>query len=364
MKVMILANNDIGLYKFRRELIEALLVNHKVCICLPYGKYVDQLKNMGCRFIACEFDRHGTNVVNEVKLMHFYKNIFRTERPDIVLTYTIKPNVYGGMMCSGLGIPYVTNITGLGTAVENEGMLQRVTLLLYKCGLRKAQHVFFQNQSNADFLSKKVKIKMNSSVLPGSGVNLQQYRVLEFPDGETVDFVFVGRVMKEKGIDQYLDAAQYIRDKYPYTRFHICGMYEQDYKVQIECLENQNVIIYHGLVHDMTEIYKLAQCTIHPSFYPEGLSNVLLESCASGRPIITTDRPGCREVVDDGVNGWIVRQQDSKDLIRKIEQFISMGREQRIAMGIAGRRKVEREFDRNIVIAQYMKEIEKADVRN
>ena len=364
MKVMILANNDIGLYKFRKELIEALLVENKVYICLPYGKYVDDLTGLGCRFVACEFDRHGTNPVSELKLLRFYKNILRAERPDIVLTYTIKPNVYGGMACASLGIPYVVNITGLGTAVENGGVMQRVTLALYKYGLRKAQRVFFQNESNADFLRKAIKLQAESTILPGSGVNLQQYQVLDFPNGETVDFVFIARVMKEKGIDQYLEAAEYIRNKYPYTRFHICGEYEQDYKAKIEELASRGIIVYHGLVDDMASIHSLSQCTIHPTYYPEGLSNVLLESCACGRPIITTDRPGCREVIEDGVNGLLIKQKNSKDLIEKIEKFLAMSREQRMAMGLAGRKKVEKEFDRKIVIEMYMEEIRKANVRN
>ena len=364
MKVMILANNDIGLYKFRKELIEALLVANEVYICLPYGNYVDALIGMGCRFVACEFDRHGTNPVSELKLLRFYKRILGAERPDIVFTYTIKPNVYGGMACASLGIPYVVNITGLGTAVENGGVMQRVTLALYKCGLCKAQRVFFQNESNADFLRKAIKLKTESTILPGSGVNLQQYQVLEFPNGETVDFVFIARVMKEKGIDQYLEAAEYIRNKYPYTRFHICGEYEQDYKAKIEELASNGIIVYHGLVDDMISIHSLSQCTIHPTYYPEGLSNVLLESCACGRPIITTDRPGCREVIEDGVNGLLIKQKNSKDLIEKIEKFLAMSREQRIAMGLAGRKKVEKEFDRKIVIEKYMEEIRKANVRN
>lgn len=360
MRVMILANNDVGLYKFRRELVEALLKEHEVYICLPDGNFVEKLTEMGCKFISCDLlDRHGTNPAKELKLLAWYKKILKEHKPDIVFTYTIKPNVYGGAACAALGIPYVANITGLGTAVENGGLMQKITLTLYRFGLRKAQKVFFQNAENRDFMLSHNVVKGPYDMLPGSGVNLGQYRVWDYPTGETVNFVFIARVMKEKGIDQYLDAAKAIRKTHPETRFHICGFCEQDYRQELENLQNGGVIIYHGLVDDMTAIYKMAACTVHPTYYPEGLSNVLLESAASGRPIITTNRAGCREVVDDGVNGFVVREKDSQDLIEKIEKFLSLPTEERKKMGLAGREKVEREFDRKIVVEKYLAEMDK-----
>lgn len=361
VRVMILANNDVGLYKFRRELVEALLKEHEVYICLPDGGFVEKLTEMGCKFIPCALlDRHGTNPAKELKLLAWYKKVLKDSKPDIVFTYTIKPNVYGGAACAALGIPYVANITGLGTAVENGGLMQKITLTLYRFGLRKAQKVFFQNTENRDFMLTHGVVKGAYDMLPGSGVNLSQYQVWDYPTGDTVDFVFIARVMKEKGIDQYLEAAEVIRRLHLETRFHVCGACEQDYQQELEKLQDQGIIIYHGLVKDMTQIYKMAACTIHPTYYPEGLSNVLLESAASGRPIITTNRAGCREVVDDGVNGFVVREKDSLDLIEKIEKFLSLPIEERKKMGLAGRAKVEREFDRRIVVEKYLEELKRA----
>lgn len=358
MKVMILANNDMGLYKFRKELVEELNKNHEVFICLPYGELVDNLVEMGCIFIPCELlDRHGTNPVKELKLISWYKENLRKYKPDIVFTYTIKPNVYGGYACGKLGIPYVVNVTGLGTAVENGGVMQKITLTLYKAGLKKAQKVFFQNTENRGFMLKHGVVKGSYDMLPGSGVNLDQYTVTEYPNGDTIEFMFISRVMKEKGIDQYLEAAEYIKKKYPQTKFHICGICEKEYEGNLHEFQEKGIIIYHGLVSDIVAMHKKSSCTIHPTYYPEGLSNVLLESCACGRPIITTDRSGCREVVDDGVNGFIVKEKDSKDLIEKIEKFLGMSVNERKAMGLAGRMKVENEFDRKIVIDKYLKEI-------
>lgn len=360
MRVLILANIGLGLYKFRRELLEELVKDNEVFFCIPDDEFVEPIKKVGCQFIDNPLlDRHGTNPVKELKLISFYKKVLRDIKPDIVFTYTIKPNAYGGMACASLGVPYVANVTGFGTSIENGGLMQKVSLTLYKHGLRKAQKVFFQNNENRDFMVKHGVVKGPHDMLPGSGVNLNQYQVFPYPDGDTVDFVFIARVMKEKGIDQYLDAAREIRKRYPETRFHICGFCEQDYEKQLQELNGNGTVIYHGLVSDMTEIYRIASCTVHPTYYPEGLSNVLLESAASGRPLITTDRSGCREVVEDGVNGFVVKQQDSQDLIAKIEKFLNLSIDERKAMGLAGRVKVEKEFDRKVVIQKYLAELQK-----
>lgn len=358
MRVMILANNDIGLYKFRKELIEELVKDNEVYICLPTGEYIFSFEMIGCKFVPCEMlDRHGVNPLKELRLISQYKKVLKKYSPDIVFTYTIKPNVYGGMACAACGIPCVVNITGLGTAVENPGVMQFITLNLYKRGLKKAQKVFFQNIENRDFMISHGVISGDFDLLPGSGVNLNNYIVTEYPNGDTIDFVFVSRIMKEKGIDQYIDAAKAIRKRHPETRFHVCGFCEQAYEQTLKELDANGTIIYHGLVRNMAEIYRQISCTIHPTYYPEGLSNVLLESAASGRPIITTNRSGCREVVDNGVNGYVVEERNSGDLIEKIEKFLTLSNDERRNMGLAGRAKVEKEFDRQIVIDKYMEEV-------
>lgn len=358
MRIMILANDSAGLYKFRKELMEELVKREEVRVCLPQGSFVKHLKDIGVKYIPCDcLERHGKNLFKEKQLFSYYQKILREYMPDIVFTYTIKPNVYGGMACAKLNIPYVANITGLGTAVENGGILQRITTFLYKRGLRKAQIVFFQNKENMDFMLKRRIIKTRYELLPGSGVNLKQYRLMEYPNNKEIHFLFIARIMKEKGIDQYLEAAEYIRGKYSDVVFHVCGICEQDYARKLEELQKKDIIVYHGLVEDMVEMQKISSCTIHPTYYPEGMSNVLLESAASGRPIITTNRPGCREIVEDEINGYIVKEKDSKDLIEKLEKFMGLSWEQKKNMGLAGRSKVEREFDRRIVIDKYMKEL-------
>lgn len=362
MKVLILANNSVGLYKFRKELLEALLAKkHEVFISLPNGDFIEEMQQMGCHFIETEISRHGTNPFTDIALTKKYCTIIKSVKPDIVFTYTIKPNVYGGIACQLCKVPYVANVTGLGTAVENGGILQKITLTLYRIGLRKAKRVFFQNQENQDFMFKHKVVKGAYSLLPGSGVNLEQFAPLPYPDEtDGIHFVFISRIMREKGIEQYLDAASSLRAKRSNLQifFHICGFCEPEYKGKLEEYVKNGIVIYHGMVRNVREILAKTHCTIHPSFYPEGISNVLLESCASARPIITTDRSGCREVVENGVNGFVVKQRDSEDLIQKIEKFLALTHEQKMQMGLAGRVKVEREFDRKIVVDAYLKELE------
>jgi len=381
MKVLILANNSVGLYKFRKELIDALLANKlQVYISLPNGDFIEEMQQMGCHFIKTEISRHGTNPLTDLALAKKYCSIIKSVKPDIVFTYTIKPNVYGGIACQLCKVPYVANVTGLGTAVENGGILQKITLALYRTGLRKAKRVFFQNQANRDFMLRHKVVRGAYSLLPGSGVNLERFAPLPYPDEtDGIHFVFISRIMHEKGIEQYLEAAKHFKvaepaeapdsrhsdprwgeesSAVPKITFHICGFCEPEYKGKLDEYIKKGIVIYHGMVRDVREIHKISHCTIHPSFYPEGLSNVLLESCASARPIITTDRSGCMEVVDDGVNGYVVKQCDSEDLIQKIEKFLTLTHEQKMRMGLAGRAKVEKEFDRKIVVDAYKKELE------
>jgi galacturonosyltransferase len=358
MKIMFIGNTDLSIYNYRYEFLVRLLKDgHSVTVVSPDGQFVPEMKKMGCEHFVVEMERRGTNPFKDYKVLRAYKRIIKQVKPDYVLTYTIKPNLYGAMACKSLKVSCIPNVTGLGTAVENKGWTQTVATFLYKIAFKKVQTIFFQNEENMKFFSDRNLYNEKHKLLPGSGVNLERFSVTEYPDDDTVNFVFVSRLMKEKGIDQYLDAAEYITEKYPNTRFHICGFCEDEYKDKLESITKSDKVVYHGMVKDMTTVLCDMHCTVHPTFYPEGLSNVLLESLACGRPIITTDRAGCREVVDDGINGYIVKQRDSADLIEKIEKFIALTNEERKDMGLAGRAKVEREFDRNIIIERYLKEM-------
>lgn len=359
MRILIVANNDVGLYKFRRELVEELLRTHEVHICLPNGGYVANLTQMGCVYHSCEFDRHGTNPLVELKQISFYKDLLKSVKPDMVFTYTIKPNIYAGMACASLGVPYVANITGLGTAIENGGLMQKFLLLLYRVGLRKAQNVFFQNESNRDFMLAKHVIKGKYGMLPGSGVNLDEHKAEPYPEEkEPLILVNIGRIMKAKGADELLYAAKTIRKDHPNVIFRMIGGFDGAYEEKVQAAAAAGEIEYLGQQSDVHACLKEAHAIVHASYH-EGMSNVLLEAASCARPVIATDVAGCRETYDNEVSGIACKARDGDDLVRAIRKFIAMPHEQKAVMGQAGRRKVESEFDRAIVIAHYLKEIEK-----
>lgn len=361
-KILIAVNHSMTIFSFRLELIQALLrEGYQVIVSSPYDEKIEQLINMGCEYYQLEFSRHGMNLFKELNLLNSYKKMLKQLRPDVVLSFTIKPNIYCAMACKKFDIPCIANITGLGTAVENSGVSRLITVCLYRIAFKKIHKVFFQNSENIKFFADRKIAIGKHHLLPGSGVNLQKFTPLPYPNEEVIKFVFISRIMKEKGIDQYLDAAKVIKERYNNTEFHVCGFCEDAYEGKLECLSKKGVIQYHGLIEDVREILKGCHCTIHPTYYPEGMSNVLLESCACARPIITTDRAGCREIVEDGFNGYIINQKDSIDLINKIEHFIEISHEKKTKMGQNGRTKVEREFDRDIVVNKYLIAINELD---
>lgn len=361
-KILLIANDSTYVYNLRKEVIQALITNgDQVTVVCEKKQHTQELAEIGCHLHFLSVARHGKNPLKDLTLLRTYRTILKRECPDVVLTYNIKPNVYAGMACAALHIPYLVNVCGLGTPVEVPGLLQILTVNLYKMGVRKASCVFFQNSENEAFFNQRHVAPGRHRLLPGSGVNIHQYRLLPYPQGNTVEFLFISRVMKEKGIDQYLQAAQTIRKTHPETVFHVIGGCDDPaYQAELDALQQQGIIQYHGHQKDMLPFQKISACTIHPTYYPEGMSNVLLESAACGRPLITTDRSGCREIVEDGINGFICRQKDSVDLIKQIEKFLALTWEQRKAMGQAARRKVEREFDRQIVVEAYLEEIQRA----
>lgn len=361
MKVLFLANSLQGLYSFRKELVVALLERgDEVYISAPQHELFDSFEKKGCQMIPTDVDSRGLNPLRDIQLCYRYWSIINQVKPNVVLTYTIKPNLYGGLACRLSRTPQLANITGLGTAVENPGLLRQLIIGMYRICLSKAKMVFFQNTENRDFCIQHKMVTSPIALLPGSGVNLQLFSYHDYPKDTPVRFLFMGRVMHPKGIDNYLEAADVIKRKYgDSVEFHVLGKCDDDYKPVIASYVQKEIIVYHAPVKDVTPYLINAHCLIHPTFYPEGMSNVLLESCAIGRPVITTNRSGCREIADDGINGYIVESKNTESLIGKIEKFLSLPYGKKREMGIMGRRKVEKNFDRKIVVSAYLGEIDK-----
>lgn len=363
MKIMIIGNDTTYVYNLRDQIIQRLVEDgHTIIIVSELKSFQEELIQMGCELIHVHIGRHGKNPLNDLKLYSDLKKIIHEEEPDLVLTFNIKPNVYGGLACRKLHKRTIPNITGLGTAVEYPGILQLLSIFLYRQGLKNAALVFFQNEENKSFFLSRKVIKPNQRyyVLPGSGVNLQRHQPIDYPkEKESISFLFIARIMKEKGIDLYIHAAKRIKEKYPHCCFHICGGCDDPNYKAILKEEDGKAILYHGEQKDMIPYYKAAHCIVHPSYYPEGMSNVLLEAAAHCRPIITTDRAGCREIVTDKVNGFVISIRNEEALIDAIEAFLQLSWEEKKMMGVNGRKIIEEKFDRKIVADIYSKEVKR-----
>lgn len=362
MKILFVSATDSGILRVRSELISELLkAGHEVIVATPMDKDYIKLEEMGCKFIPVTIDGHGTNPISDYSVYRQYKSILKSEKPDMVFLFTTKANVYCGRACRKLGIPAIMNITGMGMALGNKGLIQSVMIWLYKyaCNGRNMKKIFFQNDDSLDFF--KAHAIGNQALyerIPGSGVNLDKFTVQPFPKSDTVDFLFIARVMKQKGIDEYIEAAKTVRIEHPEAVFHVLGNCDDEYKTVLDQENKNGTIVYHGRVNNISDFERMSQCTIQPSYYPEGMSNVILEAAASGRPVITTDHPGCREGVDDGVTGYIVPIKNAETLAGAIKKFLTLTVQERQEMGLQGRRKMEREFDRKIVINAYLREIQ------
>lgn len=356
-RILVLANNDVGLYRFRKDLLAALqCAGYEVYISLPDGGFVSELVQLGFRFLDTPIDRRGMNPKHDSKLFHRYRAILKEVKPDLVLTYTIKPNIYGGLACRMAHIPYAVNITGLGSAIENGGLLRKFILMLYKVSLKGARVVFFENAANRDALVNAGVVPQGRDVvLNGAGVNLNDYPYQEYPNDGTVRFLFVGRIMKEKGVDEFFVAAERMKKNYgKRVEFRMAGMFEEAYKQKIDELVNDGIIEYLGYQANMKSLYGAASCVVLPSYH-EGMSNVLLEAAATGRPLITSDIPGCREAVEDGVSGYICPAKDADALYDAMHRFVELPESWRAEMGRRGREQMEKRFSKDAVIAETMK---------
>lgn len=371
MKILILTNYANGLWLFRKELLLAFMEEgHTVYVSLPPDENVDKLKSLRCNgravnIIETPFERRGNNPVKDLKLFLTYQKLLKKYQPGVVLTYTIKPNLYGGLACRLKGVPYLCNVTGLGTAIEDGGALSRILLWFYKISMKKARSVFFQNTKNKDFMNRHGVAVHNCKLLPGSGVNLEEHTFTSYPpETEGIVFLAVIRIMKDKGIDEYLEAARRMTEKRGGTKvpvkFWLVGEYEEESRAQyeplIEGLENRGVVRYFGHIDNVGEIMAQSHVIVHPSYH-EGLSNVLLEAAACGRPVLASNISGCSETFSEGESGFGFAIKSVDALVSAMEKMLALSCEERERMGRAGRAWVEKYFDRNIVLQAYRDEL-------
>jgi glycosyltransferase involved in cell wall biosynthesis len=371
MKIVICLNTAWNLVNFRAGLISALVeAGHEVVAVAPDDKYAAGLNELGCRFVPLKMHNGGTNPVQDALLMWRFLRLFSNELPDVYLGYTVKPNVYGSLVAHIMGIPVINNIAGLGAVFIKDGWLVLVVQRLYRLALKRSSKVFFQNPDDcALFIDRGMVRNEIAELLPGSGIDLKRFNSLPKLDGSVQKFRFllIARMLRDKGVLEYVEAANILRQRWPSVEFCLLGFLDVQNPAAISNAEMhawvaEGVVNYLGVSDDVRAQIVLADCVVLPS-YREGTPRTLLEAAAMARPIITTDAVGCREVVDDGVNGYLCKVRDAGSLAEQMEKMLLLSSEQRAEMGLRGRTKMVDEFDEEIVINKYLAAVEEIRVR-
>lgn len=360
-KILILANDSDGLYGFRFELIQELIKqDYKVYFSVPQSIEDERVKLMvesGANHIQTYIDRRGMNSFEDIKLIKKYIRIIKEVNPDLILTYTIKPNIYGSYAANKLNKPVLMNITGIGSSFVT-GNLKNIIKKMYKYACDKAKVVFFQNKNNLDFFIKDKIVNLDKTKLtPGSGVNVDKFKPMKKTKKDNkIRFLFIGRIMKEKGIEEYLQVAESLSKKYSNVEFQILGPFEEE-KYENIILNNTNKKIkYLGSSNDVRNEIREVDCIVNPSYH-EGMSNVLLEGAAMEKPLIASNIPGCKEIIEDGYNGFLFSHKSEKSLEDKLVSFIELDYKTKESMGKNSRKRVKEKFDRKLVVKEYMKTI-------
>lgn len=359
MKILILSNHYLTLRVFRKDLIHELSKNHEVVISLPEDEqeYMDELRSFGARLVyEKNMDRRAINPIEDLKLISSYKKLLKTEKPDKVITYTIKCNIYGAWACKSQNIPCYCNITGLGSAFYNGGMVKTITSKMYKYMMNKAEVVFLENKGNEKtLLDMKIFKPEKTHVLNGAGVNLERFSFTEYPTNDNkVSFLFFARIMKEKGVDELFYAIEKLSAEYDNLEFNFIGIYEDEYESKVNELENKGLIKYHGFQKNVVPFIQNCNCVVLPSYH-EGMANTLLESASIGRPIITSNIHGCMESIIDGKSGYLANVCDKEDLYLKMKKFIELPYDEKVEMGKVARKHMEDNFDKKAVVAETIK---------
>lgn len=364
MRIAIVLNTSWNIYNFRMNFIRALQKEgHEVHTIAPVDRYTQFLTEAGCHHHTVRMDSRGANLIKDGALLFELFFIYRRIRPDVILHYTIKPNVYGTIAASVLKIPTINNVCGLGTVFLKKNLVSFVALLLYRISFRFASKVFFQNpEDKALFVDQKLVPSHLVDEIPGSGIDLKRFAPLQYKRNDKFTFLLISRLITDKGIFEYVQAVKKLKESGVDARFQILGALDPQHKrgIREETVRawiDSGTIEYLGTTDDVRGYLAQANCVVLPS-YREGTPRTLLEAAGSARPIIATNVAGCRQVVEEGVNGLLCTLKDSDHLAQKMKIMMNLPDEQLIEMGLNGRTKVEREFDEQLVIDKYLSAID------
>ena len=371
--IAIVINTSWNIFNFRLGLLKALQKEgYKIVAIAPRDDYSEKLEALGFEYHNININNKGTNPLEDAKLVYAFYKLYKEIAPDVLLQYTIKPNIYGSMAAGMLGIPVISNISGLGTVFLNDGLSSKIARFLYKVALKVPKKVFYQNAHDRElFIESNLVKEEKTDLLPGSGIDTEKFKPLEDPVKESAKplrFLFIARLVKDKGLVEYVDAARQLMRKTPLTINHQpsteCAILGAFYpgnptaisEDEMKVWEEEGSVKYLGTSDDVRSVIAEADCIVLPS-YREGLSRVLLEAASMAKPIITSNVPGCREVVEDGVNGYLCEVKDADSLAEQMEKMILLSDEEHREMGRRGREKVMKEFDEKIVIEKYREAI-------
>ena len=364
-KIILNANTLFAVYNFRCNLMKRLSREGYEIICLGNrDSSAEQIVENGWRYIDAGMDRRGTSIFNDLKLFFFYLKVFKEEKPEYILNFTIKPNIYGTLAAKLVGIPVINNVTGLGDIFDTDNLTSKIVKILYKVSFRFPKRVFFQNDDDMKiFLDNKLIDKKLCDRLPGSGVEVQKFFPEELvKEDNKIRFLFLGRISVKKGVRIINEVSKILTPKYPNIEFQLLGKVYTDEeghisKEELSIWEKESNIKYLGTSKDVRNEIKKVDCIIFPSYYREGVPRSLIESASMGKPILTTDNVGCRDIVEDGYNGYLAKPNDVDSMVEIVEKFLKLSENERKIMGENGRKKVLKEFDEKIVINKYLKAI-------
>jgi glycosyltransferase involved in cell wall biosynthesis len=365
LKILIVSNMSWYLYNFRLGLISLLLERgYKVVTLAPEDEFSQKLGKAGCHHIHLEMDNKGLNPISDLIMKKRLSRIYREINPDLILHYTIKPVLYGSLAAGKLGIPFINNITGLGTAFIQRNWVTWLVKQLYRSSQKRASCVFFQNSEDKEFFQSKQLIpeSVPQEVIPGTGIDVDHFKLQSYPKGNPMTFLLIARMLWDKGVGEFVEAAKQIKSEFSEACFQLLGFLDVSNRTaisrqQMQIWTEQGVIEYLGETDDVRPYIANADCVVLPS-YREGLPRTLLEAAAMGRPIIATDVTGCREVVNHGVNGYLCKARDANDLAEKMKDMIKMSLHKREEMRFRGRQMIEREFDEKIIVEKIVDRIE------
>lgn len=373
MKIAITLNTSWNIYNFRLSIIKQLLKRgHSVVAIAPKDEYTQKLIDLGCEFEDVTMDSRGANPLKDLGLIYELHNIYKRVKPDVILHYTIKPNIYGTLAAAKLKIPCINNVSGLGTIFLNESWISNIAMSLYRFSFKFPKKVYFQNQEDYQLFQDKNLIEKNvCEVIPGSGIDLNYFETFDYKekkDNSPFHFLMISRLIIDKGIREYVEAASFMQERGLNAKFYLLGGLDENHsrgisKEELDSWIDAGIIEYLGKTDDVRPYIEKADTIVLPS-YREGTPRTLLEAAACNRPIIATNVPGCNNIVDHQLNGLLCKVKDSNDLSIKMKEMYYLGHERRLEMASAGRALVERKFDHEIVVNSYIKTIEEYDVIN